>query len=526
MAERYGLLGEDDHDGGKYQHIKSGVVDVPDDGHTHFSWRKLWAFTGPGFLMSIAYLDPGNIESDLQAGAQTGYKLLWILFWSTIMGLFLQLLSARLGVVTGHNMAQLCRTHYSPPVRIALWLMMELAIIGSDIQEVIGSAIAIYILSAGAVPLWAGSLITAVDTFTFLFLESYGLRKLEALFAVLITTMSITFGYMYIRAAPSQLEVIKGTAIPEASTDDIDQAIGIVGAVIMPHNLYLHSALVTSRSINPKDRRAVREANFYYLIETSVALLISFVINLFVVSVFAYAFYGQTIIDGGKIINPEDIDLLISGDVLGIKFGTAVKYIWALGLLAAGQSSTMTGTYAGQFVMEGFLKLKIKPWKRVALTRTVAMAPTVTVALLASPSILNTMNEWLNVLQSIQLPFALIPVMHLTSIVGLMGPFVNGMWTKLLGWAMSLGIIGVNIYLIWDTINGIDKTYMIIAGVLALVYLAFVFYLFLGPFLKVGSQAHFYENQSYATADDDAYDQEVAQELHLQAEPLLGHAVD
>ncbi len=271
-------------------------INIPEWDDTRFSFRKLWAFTGPGFLMSIAYLDPGNIESDLQTGAIAKYKLLWVLMWSTVLGLVIQLLAAKLGNATGFHMAQLCHREYPKFPRILLWLMMEIAIIGSDIQEVIGSAIAINLLSFNRIPIWAGCLITGIDTFTFLLLENAGLRKLEAFFGVLLVTMGTSFLYMYITVKPDQLAILKGIAIPwceNCSLAATQQAVGIVGAVIMPHNIYLHSALVLSRKVLHERKDKVKEANLYYSIESAIALFMSFLINLFVVAVFAEAFYQR-----------------------------------------------------------------------------------------------------------------------------------------------------------------------------------------------------------------------------------------
>ncbi|CAH8463592.1 unnamed protein product [Schistosoma turkestanicum] len=218
-----------------------------------FSFKRLWAFTGPGFLMSIAYLDPGNIESDLQSGAIANYRLLWLLLLATLMGLFLQRLAARLGVVSGKHLAEVCYDEYPRPARIMLWLMVEIAIIGSDMQEVIGTAIAINLLSIGYIPLWAGVLITILDTFTFLFLDKYGLRKLEFFFGLLITTMAVTFGYEYVVVKPDQVSLLRGLFVPSCpgcGWPELEQAVGVVGAVVMPHNFYLHSALVKSRHVD------------------------------------------------------------------------------------------------------------------------------------------------------------------------------------------------------------------------------------------------------------------------------------
>uniref|UniRef100_A0A0B7A7P2 Protein Malvolio n=1 Tax=Arion vulgaris TaxID=1028688 RepID=A0A0B7A7P2_9EUPU len=261
-----------------------------------FSFRKLWAFTGPGFLMSIAYLDPGNIESDLQSGATARFKLLWVLMSATILGLLMQRLSARLGVVTGQHLAEICYQHYQKAPRLLLWIMIEIAIIGSDMQEVIGTAIAFYLLSDGKIPLYAGVIITIADTFTFLLLDRYGLRKLEAFFAFLITVMAVMFGYEYIRVSPDQGQVVKGLFYPNCEGcgyKELLQAVGIIGAIIMPHNIYLHSALVKSREVDRGNKNQVKEANKYFFIEAAIALFISFLINVLLYQSLPRAFMAK-----------------------------------------------------------------------------------------------------------------------------------------------------------------------------------------------------------------------------------------
>ncbi|XP_052049733.1 natural resistance-associated macrophage protein 1 isoform X3 [Apodemus sylvaticus] len=398
----------------------SEKIPIPSTEQGAFSLRKLWAFTGPGFLMSIAFLDPGNIESDLQAGAVAGFKLLWVLLWATVLGLLCQRLAARLGVVTGKDLGEICHLYYPKVPRTLLWLTIELAIVGSDMQEVIGTAISFSLLSAGRIPLWGGVLITIVDTFFFLFLDNYGLRKLEAFFGFLITIMALTFGYEYVVARPSQRELLKGLFLPSCQgcgQPELLQAVGIVGAIIMPHNIYLHSALVKSREVDRNRRSDIREANMYFLIEATIALSVSFIINLFVMAVFGQAFYQQTNEEAFNIcansslqsyakIFPRDnntvsVDIYQGGVILGCLFGPAALYIWAVGLLAAGQSSTMTGTYAGQFVMEGFLKLRWSRFARVLLTRSCAILPTVLVAVFRDLRDLSGLNDLLNVLQSL-----------------------------------------------------------------------------------------------------------------------------
>ena len=515
-------LQNDPDDTYKQEHQMVDVPDAKGDDDSRcvrFSLRKLWAFTGPGFLMSIAYLDPGNIESDLQSGATAGYTLLWILMVSTILGLLLQRLAARLGVTTGSQLADMCYKHYPRVPRVFLWVMTEIAIIGSDMQEVIGTAIAFYLLSNQIIPLWAGVLITIVDTFIFLFLDKF-VRKLELFFGLLITIMAVTFGYEFFRALPQPLEILKGLFWPRIGNNEasIEQAVGIIGAVIMPHNIYLHSALVRSRNIDRSKKKNIREANFYFFLESAIALFVSFIINLFVVCVFAEAFHTyttQSLIDNviGKnnsnqfcreFLNSSDyiediyykhdpiyannntfdVDIYKGGLYLGCKFGAAALYIWALGILAAGESSTMTGTYAGQFVMEGFLNIKWARWKRVFVTRAIAIAPTLIIALLENIRSLTSMNDILNVLQSLQLPFALFPILHFTNDIHIMGTFRNGIFMKVLIWLLAIAVIVINFFLVVQTAISMNLATIsygpyIIAGIaiLGIPYVSLVIYL-------------------------------------------------
>ncbi|XP_047438552.1 natural resistance-associated macrophage protein 2-like isoform X2 [Mugil cephalus] len=471
-------------------------VQIPESVNQVFSFRKLWAFTGPGFLMSIAYLDPGNIESDLQSGAVAGFKLLWVLLVATIIGLLLQRLAARLGVVTGMHLAEVCNRQYRPVPRIILWLMVELAIIGSDMQEVIGCAIALNLLSVGRIPLWGGVLITIIDTFVFLFLDKYGLRKLEAFFGFLITVMAVSFGYEYVLVKPNQGELLKGMFVPycaDCGPAQLEQAVGIVGAVIMPHNIYLHSALVKSRDIDRKNKKDVKEANKYFFIESTVALFVSFLINVFVVAVFAQAFYNKTNMDVNAMCNSTgsphtdlfplnnstlEVDIYKGGVVLGCFFGPAALYIWAIGILAAGQSSTMTGTYSGQFVMEGFLNLRWSRFARVLLTRSIAITPTLLVAIFQDVQHLTGMNDFLNVLQSLQLPFALIPILTFTSLTSIMNDFANGLVWKISGGIIILVVCAINMYFVVVYVTALDSMALYVsAALLSILYLCFVIYL-------------------------------------------------
>jgi len=477
-------------------------ITIPEDDSSEsdgFSFRKLLAFSGPGFLMSIAYLDPGNVESDLQSGTVAEYRLLWVLMWATVLGLMMQRLAARLGTVTGLHLAELCHARYPIVPRLGLWICTEVAIIGSDMQEVIGTAIALFLLSNKHIPLWAGVLITVADTFTFLGLDKYGLRKLEAFFCLLIAIMMGSFGYEYIVSSPDQVELISGMMIPECpgcGKKQLLQAVGVIGAIIMPHNLYLHSALVKSRQIDTNNKKRVKEANMYYFIEAAIALFVSFIINVFIVAVFAEGLYGKTnhdvrtlcekanstLADDNFPNNNETVSANIykGGIYLGCEFGPAAMYIWAIGVLAAGQASTMTGTYAGQFAMEGFLNLQWKKWQRVLVTRTIAILPTFLIAFYENIQNLSGMNDLLNCLMSLMLPFAIIPLITFTSNKSIMGDFTNGIVSKVFAISLSILVIAVNIYFVLDYVNGLGITnvfFILFLVILGLIYVTFCLYL-------------------------------------------------
>uniref|UniRef100_A0AC35F9G3 Uncharacterized protein n=1 Tax=Panagrolaimus sp. PS1159 TaxID=55785 RepID=A0AC35F9G3_9BILA len=467
-----------------------------------FSWSRLWYFTGPGFLMSIAYLDPGNIESDLQSGAVAQYKLLWVLFSAHILGLLLQRLAAQLGVVTGKDMAEMAYSYYPKLPRLFLWIMIEIAIICSDMQEVIGTAIAFYLLSKGWIPLFAGVLITMCDTFTFLVFDQYGIRRLEFLFGVLITTMAVTFGFEFIEVNPDKIKMFEGMFIPwcsDCGLEEFKQAISVVGAVIMPHNLYLHSALVKSRKIDRKIKEEVTEANYYYFIESAVALSVSFFINVFVVAVFAHGLFQKTnveiletcvnshgIFDKNAFPNNTEraeVDIYRGGIFLGCEFGVFALYVWAVGIMAAGQSSTMTGTYAGQFVMEGFLNIQWPRWKRVLITRSIAILPTLSLAF-ATGGVkhLTGMNDLLNCVQMIQLPFALLPIITFTSHTGIMYEYVSSKAFQIFALIVAALVLSINFYFSFDYITsslGTEWYAWLILTIPGFIYLMFVIYLVL-----------------------------------------------
>lgn len=483
----------------------SYIPDEPEGAWIH--WPTLAAYVGPGFLMCIAYLDPGNLEADLQTGAYTGFSILWVLFLAHGIGLLLQSMASRLGVVTGHHLAEIARLRYPRPASLLLWIMAELAIIGSDIQEVLGSAIALEILFG--VPLWAGCIITAVDTFTFLLMHIFGVRKLEFLFVALVAIMTTSFFINYASDPPPAMDVLRGFE-PSINQRTSVTALGLLGAVIMPHNLYLHSALVLSRQIDRVSKKKVWEATKYCTIDSALALFLAFMINLAVVGTFAVQFYSADCHDAlqpsaclkGNSIDADqpifgycdtgvgvcqEIGLAHAGDALHGALGSNAKYVWAVGLLAAGQSSTMTGTYSGQFVMEGFLQLRIAQWQRVMLTRTLALGPAllVTVLMNGNDTSMDRLSEWLNVLQSVQLPFALIPLVHFCSSATVMGEFVVSTTLTGLLWSITMGVIAINLYIVEDFVfdssdssnTGVFGLKMVFIGVSAVSYVGFCLYL-------------------------------------------------
>nr|XP_045003332.1 natural resistance-associated macrophage protein 1 [Jaculus jaculus] len=422
-----------------------------------FSLRKLWAFTGPGFLMSIAFLDPGNIESDLQAGAVAGFKLLWVLLWATVLGLLCQRLAARLGVVTGKDLGEVCHLYYPKLPRTLLWLTIELAIVGSDMQEVIGTAIAFNLLSAGRIPLWGGVLITIVDTFVFLFLDNYGLRKLEAFFGFLITIMALTFGYEYVVARPAQGALLRGLFLPSCAgcgQPELLQAVGIVGAIIMPHNIYLHSALVKSREVDRVRRVDIREANMYFLIEAIIALSVSFIINLFVMAVFGQAFYQET--------NQDAFNTCANSSLRDYAK-----------IFPRDNDTVSVDIYQG-----GFLRLRWSRFARVLLTRSCAILPTVLVAVFRDLRDLSGLNDLLNVLQSLLLPFAVLPILTFTSMPAVMQEFANGLLSKAVTSFIMTLVCAINLYFVVSYVPSLPHpAYFGLVAVLAAPYVGLTAYL-------------------------------------------------
>jgi len=487
----------------------------------------LWSYVGPGWLMAIANLDPGNLVSDLQAGAYTGYQLLWVLTWATCFGWACQVFALMLGAITGKDLAQLCRERYPRPISLLLWVLMELVIIGNDIQQIIGSAVAFRILFG--LPLWAGSLITAIDTFTFLGFQYFGIRKLEAFFASLVFGMCICFFINFGVMDPPAAEIAEGVFVPKIESYATMRMVGLLGSLLMPHNFFLHSASVAARKIKRESPFHVREAIKYFSIDAALALFMSLLINLAVISVFAAGFFridcarqelawvpDPTLPEGGSC---KEIGLLNAGSVLQATLKGSAEKVWAVGLLAAGQAATMTGTFAGQYIMEGFLEIKLPKWKRIILTRVVALFPAVFVALAAqrNEGLQDIVDEWINVLQCVALPFALFPVLHFIASDSVLGgrDFIPGRFRRGMVWFLALLVITANFYLLaTDVLSGMSKAVCFIFGMISVYYLKICYALvetdILAAYAKVKSCIQ-------CTRQRDTHPQEVTEYLPIES---------
>ena len=405
-------------------------------------WRKLLAFSGPGYLVAVGYMDPGNWATDLAGGSAFGYRLLSVIMLSNLMAILLQALSAKLGIATGRDLAQACRDHYSPPVSFVLWILCELAICACDLAEVIGSAIALNLLFA--IPLVFGVCITALDVLAVMFLQNKGFRYIEALVVTLIVTIGGCFLAEVIFSRPDVAAVFAGF-LPRLeivqNTQMLYIAIGILGATVMPHNLYLHSSIVQTRKYE-RNSAGKAEAIKFATIDSTVALMFALFINSAILIVSAATFHGT----GTNVAEIQQAYQLLS-PTLGIPIAST---LFALALLASGQNSTLTGTLAGQIVMEGFLRIRLRPWLRRLVTRLIAIVPAIVVTALYGEH--GTANLLLlsQVILSLQLPFAVIPLVVFTSSRGKMGEFVNPRWIQALAWITAGIIISLNVKYLSD----------------------------------------------------------------------------
>ncbi|KAL3528974.1 hypothetical protein ACH5RR_008296 [Cinchona calisaya] len=448
------------------------------------SWKNFFAYLGPGFLVSIAYIDPGNFQTDLQSGAQYKYGLLWIILLASFAALIIQSLAANLGVVTGKHLAEHCRYEYPKVANFILWILAEIAVVACDIPEVIGTAFALNILFK--IPIWCGVLITGLSTLVLLLLQQYGVRKLEIFIAFLVFTMAICFFVELGYAKPKTSEVLYGLFVPQLKGSGATKlAISLLGAMVMPHNLFLHSALVLSRKI-PRSATGIKEACRFYLIESGFALMVAFLINVSVISVSGAVCNSSDLIPEDKQ-NCQDLDLNKASFLLKHVLGSWSSKVFAIALLASGQSSTITGTYAGQYVMQGFLDLRMKPWIRNFLTRCLAIVPSLIVALIGGSAGAGNLIIIASMILSFELPFALIPLLKFTSSQTKMGAHANSILISAVTWIIGSLIMGINIYyLVEKLVTTLTHSQLRVVGTVfcgilgfsaVLVYLAGVIYL-------------------------------------------------
>ncbi|KAF7055513.1 hypothetical protein CFC21_063030 [Triticum aestivum] len=410
---------QDVQDGKKFEDGDETLVKEP-------AWKRFLSHVGPGFMVSLAYLDPGNLETDLQAGANHRYELLWVILIGLIFALIIQSLAANLGVVTGKHLAEICKSEYPKPVMICLWLLAEVAVIAADIPEVIGTAFAFYLLFR--IPVWIGVLITGSSTLLLLGLQRYGVRKLEFLISMLVFVMAACFfGELSIVKPPAK-EVLKGLFIPKLKGNGATgDAIALLGALVMPHNLFLHSALVLSRK-TPSSVRGIKNV-----------------------------------------------------------LGRSSSIVYGVALLASGQSSTITGTYAGQYIMQGFLDIKMKTWLRNLMTRCIAIAPSLVVSIIGGSNGAGRLIIIASMILSFELPFALIPLLKFSSSSSKMGPHKNSIYIIVFSWTLGLMLIGINVYFLstsfmgWLIHSSLPTYAKVLVGVvvcpLMIVYLIAVVYL-------------------------------------------------
>jgi manganese transport protein len=407
-------------------------------------WRKLGAFMGPGYLVAVGYMDPGNWATDIAGGSAFGYQLLSVILISNIMAMVLQSLSAKLGIVQGLDLAQACRAHYSRPVSFALWVLCELAIIACDLAEVIGTAIALQLLFG--IPLVAGIAITAADVLLILALQRYGFRKLEAFIIALLVIIAGCFAVQLALAQPSIAGIAAGL-IPSSQIITnpamLYIAIGILGATVMPHNLYLHSSIVQTRAFD-RSEKGKADAIKLATLDSSVALFLALFINASILILAAAAFHttGRT-----EVAEIGEAHALLA-PVLGV---SAASTLFAIALLASGQNSTITGTLAGQIVMEGFLNLQLPMWLRRMITRLVAIVPAAVVAALYGESGTAKLLVLSQVILSLQLPFAMVPLVTFTGDAKKMGRFANKGWLKGAAYLICAVVITLNVTLLWNT---------------------------------------------------------------------------
>jgi manganese transport protein len=407
------------------------------------------AFSGPAYLVSVGYMDPGNWATDIEGGARFGYQLIWVLLVSNLMAVLLQTLSARLGIVTGRDLAQCCRDFYPRPVAFVLWVLCEIAIAACDLAEVLGGAIGLNLLT-GLPLLWCVC-IMAADVFVILFLQHRGMRWVEAIVVTLVATIGFCYLVEILLARPDVGPLLRGfmpkltgrSNVPGGPTD-LYVAMGILGATVMPHNLYLHSALVQTRRIE-RTTEGLRAACRFNLVDSVVALNLAFLVNAAILVMAAAVFHRNGVVVSELKQAYETLSPLVGAG--------AASVLFAVALICSGQSSTLTGTLAGQIVMEGFLHIRLRPWLRRMVTRLIAIVPAVIVIALQGEQGSYKLLILSQVILSVQLPFAVVPLVQFTCSRGKMGGFVNPGWVKALAWTVAAVIMGLNVWLLTQTVS-------------------------------------------------------------------------
>ncbi len=447
-------------------------------------WRSVFSFLGPAYLISVGYMDPGNWATDLAGGSKFGYSLIWVLLMSNLMALLLQGLSARLGIVRGRDLAQANREAYPRYINFALYLLAEIAIAACDLAEVLGMAIGIQLLTG--LPLIWGVSITVLDTFLLLYLQKMGMRKMEAFIITLVAIIAVSFLIEIIFARPDLVEIAHGF-IPSALNDEaLYIGIGIIGATVMPHNLYLHSALVQTRKIDRTDA-GIKQALKFNRIDTTIALNLAFFVNAAILVLAATVFFKT---GNSQVAEIKEAHRLLPGFL-----GNLAPILFAVALIAAGQSSTITGTLAGQIIMEGYLSLRINPWVRRLITRLLAIIPALIVILIYGEEKVDALLLLSQVILSLQLGFAIIPLIHFVSDKNTMGNFVIPPLTKIAAWLIAGILVFLNLKMLINEAAGVfladavfPKFILFFLGLLFLTLLIYIlFFPIFNKMRKTGS---------------------------------------
>lgn len=437
----------------------NNTVRIPDAKSGFF--RKLWAFSGPGALVAVGYMDPGNWITSIQGGALYGYLLLSVILISSLIAMLLQAMCVKIGIVTGMDLAQATKTLVGKKTSYCLWITTELAIIATEIAEVIGGAVALNLLFK--IPLLIGVLLTVLDVFILLCLMQFGFRKIEAIVFCLIATIFIIFVYEVVRASPEFSQIMNGfipkrdifTATIKGHDSALMLALGIVGATVMPHNLYLHSSIVQTRKYNRTNKTSLKEAIKYATLDSNIQLTFSFLINCLLLILGATLFYGNNPDDLGRFT--QLYDALKNPHIVGTVASSTMATLFAVALLASGQNATITGTLTGQIVMEGFIHLSVPLWVRRIISRGLAITPVILCIYIWGDreNIVENLLVYTQVFLSIALPISMIPLILLTSNKHKMGDFVNSKLTMIVGWVATTVLIMLNVELIYETIQSL-----------------------------------------------------------------------